>query len=82
MATTQINLKIDSELKKKAQDLYADFGLSLSTAITMFLKKSVIENGIPFKVQRKEVINEDTLEAIQQIKNLHKYWFDNIHKDL
>ena len=69
MATTQINLKIDSELKKKAQDLYADFGLSLSTAITMFLKKSVIENGIPFKVQRKEVINEDTLEAIQQIKN-------------
>lgn len=77
-ATVQINLKIDSELKKEAQDLYADLGLSLSTAITMFLKKSVMEDGIPFKVQRKEAANKDTLEAIQQIKNGEYKEFDTM----
>lgn len=68
MATSQINTKIDSKLKKEAQDLYSDLGLSLSTAVTMFLKKSVMEDGIPFKVQRKEA-NKETLEALAEIKN-------------
>lgn len=68
MATSQINIKIDSKLKKEAQDLYSDLGLSLSTAVTMFLKKSVMEDGIPFKVQRKEA-NKETLEALAEIKN-------------
>lgn len=81
MATTQINLKIDSKLKEEAQDLYADLGLSLSTAITMFLKKSVMEDGIPFKVQRKEVINKDTLEALEEIKN-GNYTVVNSEKEL
>lgn len=40
-ATTNINVKVDEELKKDADKLFCDLGLNMSTAITMFLKSAV-----------------------------------------
>ncbi len=47
------NINIDSELKKSAQELYADLGLDLSTAINLFLKQSLREQKIPFEIKRE-----------------------------
>ena len=48
MATTNINVRVDSELKKSAESLFSDLGLNMSTASTMFLKNAVSNEGIPF----------------------------------
>lgn len=61
--TTSINL--DTELKKKAQILFADFGMDLTTAVTVFLTQAVREQRIPFEI-RREVPNDTTILALEE----------------
>ena len=49
MATTNINVRVDSDLKSQAEDLFSDLGLNMSTAINIFLKSAVSHDGIPFE---------------------------------
>lgn len=51
MSSTNINVRVDTELKKSAEALFADLGLNMSSAITMFLKSAVSHDGIPFEVK-------------------------------
>lgn len=63
MAKISTNISIDAEVKKQAQELFADLGLDLSTAINIYLKKAISEQGIPFEVTR-EAPNTVTAKAI------------------
>ncbi|MCQ2529026.1 MAG: type II toxin-antitoxin system RelB/DinJ family antitoxin, partial [Saccharofermentans sp.] len=51
MAST-IQLRVDDELKKKADELFDDLGMDTTTAIRMFLKQAIAVNGLPFEVKR------------------------------
>lgn len=51
MAKVATTLSIDAETKAKVQKLYASLGLDLSTAVNMFFRQSLIENGVPFAVK-------------------------------
>lgn len=76
MSTTNINVRIDSELKKSAEELFNDLGLNMSAAITMFLKSAVSHDGIPFEVKRISP-NAETKAALAEYdemkKNPNKY---------
>ena len=50
MAKTTANISIDEEVKAKAQKLFADLGMDLSTAVNIFLRQAIRENAIPFSV--------------------------------
>ncbi|MCL1816999.1 MAG: type II toxin-antitoxin system RelB/DinJ family antitoxin [Clostridiales bacterium] len=52
MATTNINIRTDSELKTKAQSILADLGLDMSTAINVFLNQVVYKQAIPFEIAK------------------------------
>jgi len=52
MAATNIQVRIDPALKAQAEQLFSDIGLDMPTAIRLFLKQSVINNGIPFALER------------------------------
>ena len=52
MPKVSTNITLDPELKRSAQELYAELGLDLSTAVTIFLKQSLRVGGIPFSVVR------------------------------
>ena len=71
MATTNINVRVDSELKKSAESLFSDLGLNMSTAITMFLKSAVSHEGIPFEVKRLTP-NADTKAALEEYSEMKK----------
>jgi len=45
-----IQLRIDDELKLQAVSVYEKLGIDLSSAIRMFLKRSVMVKGIPFSM--------------------------------
>ena len=51
MAATTLNINTDSELKEKAQVIFTSLGLDISTAVNMFLKQAVNQEGIPFDVR-------------------------------
>lgn len=65
MATTNINVRVDANLKQSAEALFADLGLNMSTAITMFLKSTVNHDGIPFEVKRMSP-NAETKAALAE----------------
>lgn len=50
MAVISTSIKIDSDLKQQAQELFSDLGLNLSTAVNIFLKQAVREHSIPFHI--------------------------------
>ena len=45
---TQVNFRIDSDVKREADELFDHLGLSLSAAITIFIKRSIAYRGLPF----------------------------------
>ena len=65
---TNTNISIDSELKKNAVALFKDFGLDLSTAISLFLSQSVREQRIPFEISL-ETPNKITLDAYKEVED-------------
>lgn len=67
MATVSTNIKIDPVLKREAQELFESFGLSLSSAINMFLRQSVREQAIPFRVGNPPP-NLETIKAIEEAR--------------
>lgn len=71
MATTNINVRIDSELKQSAEALFNDLGLTMSTAITMFLKSAVSHDGIPFEIKR-QIPNAETRAALAEYDAMKK----------
>ncbi|MCR5694347.1 MAG: type II toxin-antitoxin system RelB/DinJ family antitoxin [Clostridia bacterium] len=64
MATPNINIRVDTELKQSAERLFDDLGLSMTSAITMFLKSAVLNNGIPFEV--RSIPNAETRAALAE----------------
>ena len=68
MAKVSTSISIDSEVKAKAQELFSEFGMDLSTAINIFLKQSIYERSIPFTI-RRELPNEMTLRAMDDAEN-------------
>ena len=71
MSTTNINVRVDSELKQSAEALFTDLGLNMSTAITMFLKSAVSHDGIPFEVKRMTP-NAETRAALAEYDEMKK----------
>ena len=49
MATTSININIDTELKDRAQTTFEALGLDMSTAINMLLRKAIYQHEVPLE---------------------------------
>lgn len=68
MAQTNINVRMDAELKEQFSKLCDDLGFNVSTAVNIFAKAMVHYQGIPFEVSRKTP-NAETLQAIEDAIN-------------
>lgn len=63
MANININIRLDAELKKQFESFCADMGMTMTTAFTLFAKKTVREYRIPFEIGT-EVPNQVTSAAM------------------
>jgi len=50
MATSLLQVRIDNNLKNEASKVFEKLGIDTSTAVRMFLKRAVLDNGIPFRM--------------------------------
>ncbi|KFI63204.1 type II toxin-antitoxin system RelB/DinJ family antitoxin [Bifidobacterium cuniculi] len=48
--STTITFRTDRAVKEEARELYASMGMDLSTAINVFLRQSIRDNGMPFRI--------------------------------
>ena len=56
---------MDKEVKEQAEAIFAELGLNMTSAINLFLRSAIRENGIPFSL-KLEVPNETTAAAIEE----------------
>ena len=65
MAQTNINIRMDEQLKKQFDHLCNELGMNMTTAFNIFAKTMVRQQRIPFEVSL-ETPNAETREAIQE----------------
>ena len=70
MAKISTSISIDAETKAQAQELFADLGLDLSTAINMFLRQAIRENGIPFSMKLEPKPESKGLQAMKEASRI------------
>ena len=70
---TQVNFRIDDEIKANAEKALSDMGLTMSAAITMFLVKVGRERRIPFEITADPFYSAENIaeleRRIESIKN-------------
>lgn len=73
--TSQINVVVDTKTKNEAQNILAELGLSMSSAINIFLKQVIIHGGLPFLVntgvkffKENEITDEEIMEKIREVE--------------
>ena len=71
--TTNINIRMDKALKVQAENLLSELGMNMTTAFNIFLRQTLREQAIPFKISaitrtRKNLLTEgrDLLKSIQE----------------
>lgn len=67
--TANINLRIEPDIKAKADAVYASLGLSVTDAINVFLRASIMEGGFPFQPKQLRY-NRETLQAMQEARDI------------
>lgn len=69
MSTTYFNVRVDSDIKKRCEALYAKQGINLSEAIEAFMRQSLSVGGFPFDFPT-ESPNVETLEALKEAESM------------
>ena len=77
--TSTISARIDPELKKRAERVFIELGLTPSQALTLFYKQVELQQGLPFLVR---IPNNLTVQALEDGKTRSNMESFNSVKDL
>lgn len=72
---SRVSARVDDEVKRDAERVLDQMGLSTSAAVSIFLNQVVREQGLPFRPHL--IPNEATYEAIQRTREGEA----NVYKD-
>lgn len=67
MAQAMINFRIDEDMKKAMDDTCKEMGLTMTSALTMFISKVVRERRIPFEVSADPFYSNANIEYLTKI---------------
>lgn len=73
--TATINLRVEPVRKAKAELILNELGISMSTAIDMFLRQIVMTKGIPFSIAMPKEINADAM-SVEELKTKLRHGYD------
>ena len=65
MTTTNLNIRTDKAIKEAAESIFREFDLTMTSAVNMFLRQVIRENGIPFSLKLDKP-NAITMAAIEE----------------
>ena len=71
-ASGTFSMRIDPALKQQASQLFNDLGIDLSAAISLFLKQSVAEQGMPFQPSKETHRERDIARLLLEIEQGHQ----------
>lgn len=71
MSTVQTQIRIDSGVKKQANELFNELGLDMSGAVNIFLRQCIMRGGLPFKVEVPQY-SKELLSAADEAKRISR----------
>ncbi len=69
--TTNISIRMDSELKKQADILFEELGMNITTAFNIFVRQTLREGKIPFDISINNP-NKRTVAAMLEAERIAK----------
>ncbi len=54
MPQTNVNIRMDTEIKQEAEQLFESLGLNMSTAFNIFIRQSLRTGSIPFEITTRD----------------------------
>ena len=67
--SADLHIRIDPETKTSAENLFSVFGITVTDAVNMFLRQSVLVGGLPFELKQPRY-NAETEAAIQEARDI------------
>lgn len=67
--TTNISIRMDSDLKAQADTLFSELGMNLSTAFNIFVRQALREGKIPFEISLNQP-NKETIAAMLEAERI------------
>jgi DNA-damage-inducible protein J len=61
----QVNIRMDDNLKERADKLFDDLGMSMTTAFTIFVKAAIRQRGLPFDVKIDPFYSEGNIKVLE-----------------
>ena len=81
--TAVISARIDPELKREAERVFKELGLTATQAITLFYKQVEFERGLPFAVRLPDQVTVEALEEARTRQGLESFnTLDDLFDDL
>lgn len=80
-STTNISIRMDSDLKAQADTFFGELGMNLSTAFNIFVRQSLREGRIPFEISLDKP-NRETVAAMMEAERIAKDPFVKGYTDL
>ena len=65
MPKTSMSIRLDSEVKEQAQQVFNNLGMDMTTAINIFLRQAIQYQGLPFDVRLDE--NQKLLQVLTDL---------------
>ena len=62
-----VNFKLDPDTKKSFEEVCSEMGLSVSAALTVFVKKVIREKRIPFEINADPFYSESNIRHLESI---------------
>ena len=64
----QVNIRIDDDLKNRADSIFEELGLNMTTAFTMFVRQTIRQGGIPFEITTRTdpFYNSENMKVLRQ----------------
>ena len=69
--TTNISIRMDSDVKMQAESLFFELGMNFTTAVSIFVRQAILEGGIPFEIALNQP-NKETIAAMLEAERIAK----------
>ena len=70
--TINVTIRLDKDVKERAESMFNDFGMNLSTAFNIFARQALRQGKIPFEIYDPFYSNLSKAELLRRIKNLEE----------
>ena len=64
--TTNISIRMDKDLKERAELVFGEMGMNMTTAFNIFVRQTLRQGKIPFEIQTDPFYSDSNMKVLRQ----------------